>query len=131
MPKLTFIVGVVLILVGLGGYVAAGLGESEYRSWTALIPAIPGVVFVVCGFMAARSERARKHWMHLAVLIALLGTIAPLGRLPTALSADPINRLTVFSMVSLLVLCLVVLIAGIRSFIVARRARQADPTTTV
>lgn len=127
MARLTLIVGALLLGIGFGGYLLGGNVDENgnaYRSWTALIPAIPGVLFVICGAIALTGDAARKHAMHVAVAIALLGTIAPIGRLPKTLSADPINPLAAFSMIAMLVLCLVVLIAGVRSFIQARRARK-------
>ena len=127
MARLTLIVGALLIGIGLGGYLLGGSVDADgnaYRSWTALIPAFPGVIFVLCGLIALAGDAARKHAMHAAVAFALLGAIAPWGRLPKTLSADPVNYLAAFSLIAMFVLCLVVLVAGIRSFIQARRARK-------
>lgn len=67
MAKITIGFGVALVLLGVGAYLGTGM-----RSWTALIPAIAGVLLGFCGYMATYPE-CRKHAMHGAVLLAILG----------------------------------------------------------
>lgn len=67
MPSITIALGVALIVVGLAGYFLTGA-----VSLTALIPAAVGLVIALAGGIA-RDERKRKHAMHAAVLVALLG----------------------------------------------------------
>ena len=74
MPATTRYVGLLLMIIGIGSYVLTGR-----TSVTALIPAFFGVVFVVLAYVA-RNEAARKHAMHVAVALALVGAIASLGR---------------------------------------------------
>ena len=71
-PSTTIALGVALIIVGLAGYFLTG-GVSL----TALIPAAFGVVIAVSGLIA-RDERKRKHAMHAAVVVALLGFLGSL-----------------------------------------------------
>ena len=121
-------IGGLLTLLGLGGYgyaLATADQTNGYASWTALIPAIAGVPLLILGALAAAKPGWRKHLMHAAVAWALLGALAPLGRLPTGLRADPINVVAVSSLIGMLVLCAIFVIAGVRSFIAARRARTA------
>ena len=70
MPRMAMIFGMALIVVGLFGYYLAS--EAGSKPWTALIPAIPGGLLLVCGFLA-RNEKMRPLWMHIAVLFAALG----------------------------------------------------------
>jgi hypothetical protein len=112
--------GVALIVLGIAGYFGSGAA-----SVTALIPAFIGAVFLVLGLLA-RNEKLRKHSMHASMLVALLaiagtfrgviGVFAWLGGTP------PERPLAVVAQMVTAVLCLLLLIGGIRSFIAARRA---------
>lgn len=116
LPKTTIAIGLLLILQGVGFYVV-----TETKSLTALIPAFFGVPILLLGF-AALKESIRKHAMHGAVALALLGLLAPIGRIASAglkLSAAGV------SLVLMIVLCGGLLVLGIKSFVDARR-RQAS-----
>jgi lysylphosphatidylglycerol synthetase-like protein (DUF2156 family) len=118
LPKITITIGLLLIFQGLGFYVA-----TETKSITALIPAFIGLPILVLGFVALK-ESVRKHAMHGAVTMALLGLLAPIGRIASAgfkFSAAGVSLLL------MIVLCASLLILGIKSFIDARR-RQASET---
>ena len=67
MAKLTIVVANILILMGVGGYIA-----SDMVSMTALIPAFIGAPLEVLGWLALAESR-RKHAMHGAAMVALLG----------------------------------------------------------
>ena len=69
MPLTTRIVGILLVVVGLASYYLTG-----QTSITALIPAFFGIVFIVLA-LVARAEAARKHAMHAAVAVALIGLL--------------------------------------------------------
>jgi len=118
MPGASIMIGVLLILVGLVGYLY-GM-SSGGGSVTALIPAAFGVVLAVLGFVARANEGMRKHLMHAAVAIALLGFIATSGRLLSRLSELTMSA-AVLSQVITAVLCLIFMILAIRSFAAARR----------
>jgi hypothetical protein len=118
--------GAALILLALVGYFGASGptdgGTTTYRSWTALIPAFAGVPLVICGLIAL-NPAYRKHAMHAAAVFALLGFLAPLGRLLPQLARGNTPRPLVFvSQAGMSILCLVFLILCVRSFIAARRA---------
>ena len=108
-----------MILLGIAGY-GYGLYAGN-ASLTALIPAAFGVVIMVCGHAAQIAEGARKHLMHVAVTVGLLGFIIPAVRL-----AGKIGELTlsaaVVSQLLMIVLCLTFVVLCVRSFINARRA---------
>ena len=69
MPRITTLVGALLTLLGLAGY--AGSGQA---SKTALIPAGFGAVLAALG-LAGRSEGLRRHAMHGAAVVGLLGAL--------------------------------------------------------
>jgi peptidoglycan/LPS O-acetylase OafA/YrhL len=120
MPLITIVIAILLILVGLIGYFAGGMA-----SVTALIPAFLGVVLLVLGVLA-KKPNLRKHMMHAAVALALLGAIAAGHRLIGAIGSEGENYgLKIFSMGGMTLLCLILLILGIKSFIDARRNRAA------
>lgn len=103
----------VLVAVGLIGYFA-----SDSRHWTALLPAILGALLVVLAFLAMRSETNNRHFMHAAMLVALLGIG---GTLPRAMRIGDGGSAAVVSLITAIVL-VAYLVFGIRSFRNARRA---------
>ena len=118
MPSTTRYFGLILIVLGLASYMLTGR-----TSVTALIPAIFGAVLVICALIA-RSENARRHAMHAAVAIGLLGALAALGRgIPAALSGGA-ARPAVLSQLIMGVLLLIYVGLGVQSFIAARKARM-------
>ncbi len=121
MPTTSIAFGGLLILVGLIGYVHGMMNEKA--SITALIPAFFGIVLAILGVSARASEGLRKHLMHAAVLIALLGFILTAGRLISKLS-DLTMSAAVFSQAAMAIICLVFVILAIRSFAAARSERN-------
>ena len=70
-----------------------------------------------------RWESARKHAMHAAVAVGLIGALAALGRgVPAALAGDA-ARPAVLSQLAMGVLLLIYVALGVQSFIAARKAR--------
>jgi hypothetical protein len=124
MPAITFFLALLLLAVGLGGFIASGA-----QAPTALIPAVLGLLLVVCAAVA-RNPKARMHAMHAAVLLALLGFLGAFRgvlQLPALFSGQPVARpLAVVAQSITVVLCLAYLVVAIRSFIQARRARLAS-----
>ena len=111
------------MLVGAIGY---GYGmRGGNASITALIPARFGVVFIVLGLAGGRSEHARKHLMHAAVALALLGFLLTAGRVLMRISSIELNA-AVISQLTMALVCLMLVLAGVRSFSAARRARTVD-----
>ena len=129
MPLLAIIFGSLLIALGLIGYLLAGVGgNANYASWTALIPAVPGIVILLCGIASTLKPAWNKIFMHIAVLFALLGALAPLGRIPASLRAEQPNYIALFSLFGMLALCAAFVVLGVRSFIAARRNRTQIST---
>lgn len=123
MPYVTMALGSLLLLIGVGFYFGTGA-----TSVTALIPAFLGIPIEIAGF-AARREGWRKHAMHAAVLLALLGFLGSargLLQLPALLTGAELARPAAVAAQSLTaVLCLVFIGLAVRSFIQARREEQA------
>ena len=118
MPQTAIWCGRLLILVGIAGYVY-GLYVSA-ASVTALIPAIFGVVLMVLGYVARSSERLRKHLMHAAVVVSLLGLIAAAWRLSVKASEFTLSAASI-SQIAMALICLAFIFLAVRSFITARR----------
>lgn len=122
MAKLTIGLGIVLVGLGLAGYLFL---TGDEKSWTALIPAIFGVPLVILGALALR-DAWRKTSMHVAVVLGVLGaagTFRGLLKLPALLTrADELERPAAIGVQSLMcVLCLVFIGLCVASFVSARR----------
>ena len=115
MPKITIAVGVVLAVQGVGFFLATSSG-----SMTALIPTFLGLPIAVLGIVSLK-EWARKHAMHTAAALAMLGLLAAVGRMASAgVSTSPAG-------ISVLILALLTggfLILCIKSFVDARRRQR-------
>lgn len=123
MAPVTIGFGLGLILLGVGFY--AG---TDSKSVTALIPACFGVVFIVLGLLA-RKDKLRKHVMHAAAALGLIGflipayrVLSPLANLATGGSVDHPPAVIEQSLMALI--CLLFVGLCVRSFIAARRARS-------
>ena len=144
---LTILLGVVLIaLGGVGCALTAqsnGLEFALTKGLTALIPAAFGAVLVVCGVLA-RKEHLRKHVMHAASAVGLIGFVIPAfmagPKLPTLLSQGHVARadgsdatLAVEMQTIMAVICLAFVALCVNSFVQARLMRRKmgkpDPQT--
>ena len=121
MAKITLWFGLGLMALGIVGYIGSGA-----ESFTALIPAVLGLVLAVLGIVGAQESR-RMMAMHIAVLVAVIGIIGSVGgltSLPDLLSGNDLERPWAVGVQSIMAIVLVVYVAlGVRSFIAARRAR--------
>lgn len=118
MPATTRLFGLILIVLGTASWVVTGR-----TSVTALIPALFGAILVICALIA-RKESARKHAMHAAVAIALIGAIASLARAVPAVMNGDASRPAVIAQLAMAVLLVVYVVLGVQSFIAARKARM-------
>ncbi len=119
MPQKTIVLGIVLTLTGIAGYLASGAA-----SITALIPSIFGIVFILLGIFAEKESR-RMLAMHLAQLVALLGIIGTFTGILDVISwmggNQEVNVLAATVRALMAVLCIGYLLLGFKSFIDARR----------
>jgi hypothetical protein len=125
MPTTTIITGCLLILLGILGYLN-GVRDG-HASITALIPAFFGIVLVLLGYLAGRwdAPSRRSMFMHIAVLIGLIGFVVPAARLAGKLS-ELTATAAVISQAVMALICLVFVLLCVRSFITARRARTLE-----
>lgn len=123
MTKIAIGYGIALILLGLVSYFATGR-----ESPTALIPAAFGAVALVLGLLA-RKEHLRKHVMHAAALLGLLGVFGAARGLPGFfrwLSGGQVEHpAAVIAQTIMVVLSLVFVALCVKSFIDVRRSRVA------
>ena len=120
MPFTAIIFGVLLILTGVVGYIHGMMNDKA--SLTALIPAAFGILLAILGLAAQSMEGVRKHIMHAAVIVGLIGFLVPAGRLVSKMSEITFSAAYV-SQIVMAALCLAFVIMAVRSFIDARRAR--------
>ena len=119
MTATTRLVGLILAALGILSYLGTGR-----TSITALIPAFFGVVFVLLAWVA-RNEAVRKHVMHAAMVVALLGIAGTASRLVPGIAAGTLDlaRPAVLAQIVTVVLLAWYLGKGIKSFRDARLAR--------
>ena len=119
MPLIAIVSGLLLIGVGVAGYT---LAEAESAK-TALIPAAVGLLIALSGVLAAAKPGTRKHAMHAAAAIGLLGLLAAGGRLAMVLAQGKGSTLGRSTLGAMTAICAVFLALCIKSFIDARRNR--------
>jgi hypothetical protein len=125
MAKLTIGFGILLILLGIFGFVATGSAHP-----TALIPVGIGVLFIFFGVMANSADtKKRMLWMHISVTVALL---VFLFMIPAAIDVIRLSRGVYFpypaaveEKAALCLFSLIYVLFCVRSFINARRSRLA------
>jgi hypothetical protein len=125
MPLISMLFGVLLIALGLVGYFApehfGEVGEKG-TSPTALIPAVIGLILFICGVAASVNPKLRKHVMHLAAFVGLIGAAG--GFMPLMRSDYDFKKASAVSGLLMIVLCGLFLVICIRSFVLARIARS-------
>lgn len=112
MPASTRLVGLLLAVIGIGSYIGTGR-----TSVTALIPAFFGAAFLLLAYVA-RNEAARKHAMHVAMVVALVGIAGTASRL---IGAEDFTRPATLAQIVTVLLLGWYLGKGIKSFRDARR----------
>lgn len=115
---ITLTVGTLLAVLGIAGYALTGAA-----SLTALIPALVGMLIGTCG-MLARQERLRKHAIHAALVVALIGVIGSLMNVVKIgqVFAGTAERPAAVIVSTVMFVVLIAYIAcGVRSFAAARR----------
>ncbi len=119
MTQTTRLVGIALAVLGVVSYLATGR-----TSVTALIPAFFGIVLIVLAWVG-RNEPARRHAMHAAMVVALLGIGGTAARLVPGIVGGTLDlaRAAVWAQIATVVLLAWYLAKGIQSFRAARLAR--------
>ena len=123
MAKVTLVFAVLLIALGVAGFL--GTGSTHY---TALIPAWIGLALGIGGWLAiSPDERRRKLFMHINVTIGLLGFLgaaveATRGYVHAASEGLAPDMIALASKVTMSGLMLIYMLLCVRSFIAARRS---------
>lgn len=121
MANITVALAAALIVLGVGGYFGSGRVSP-----TALIPAAFGLVLLILG-MVARDPGKRKHAMHGAAMVGVLGvlgTASGLVKFIRMATGEAVARpQAVVAQAAMCVLCLVFVALCVKSFIDARRTR--------
>ena len=126
MARTTIMVGGILIVLGLIGFTATGNVHP-----TALIPTWFGMALAILGLLAwTEDTKKRMLWMHIAVAIGLLGFLFP-GVMATiawvkAHGGALARPAATEEQAAMAVVCLIFVALCIRSFIAARRGRDAQ-----
>ena len=133
MVLVTFMTATLLVVIGIMGYANGTPNEQTgVVSPTALIPAAVGGVLVLCGALATLSPGMRKHGMHVASMVGLLGAaggVMPLWRQYSNTGTfDPMKPSAMSGELMILV-CLGFVGLCVNSFIQARVLRTPTPAT--
>lgn len=125
MSKLSIYIGIILILLGVISYIVTGAASA-----TALIPSFFGIVFAGLGILGTKKESMRKHSMHAALLLAILGlggSFTGLMNVFAVLGGAELERpAAAYGQAIMALVCIFFIVAGIRSFIEARKKPKAD-----
>ena len=119
MITLTIWTGGILTATGLAAYLITGA-----ESVTSLIPAVIGVLLLIAGGVGARVPGARRHAVHAALAIAVLGALGSLtnvAQIGDLISGDAERPAAIVVSVIMCVVLIAYLAVGIRSFVTARR----------
>jgi hypothetical protein len=124
MPFHAIIAGIALIAIGGFGYMNATPDATGKVSPTALIPAFFGAALVLCGLIVSLKDSLRKHVMHVAALIGVLGVIGGFAPIIRAGEFD-LNKPSILNGLKMTVVCAIFVGLCVKSFIDARKAREA------
>ena len=116
-PNFAMVCGGILILSGIASYLISDTG-----SLTALIPSFFGIPLLIMGFLSNRNEANKHHYMHAAMVFALVSVLG--GMRIFSIWSDASN-LTLLSHVILIIVGTIFMVAGILSFRHTRKSREA------
>jgi peptidoglycan/LPS O-acetylase OafA/YrhL len=119
-PRITIVFALAFIGLGVGFYFGMG-GPAAEVSPTALIPAGPGGLLLLCG-LAALKASWRKAFMHIAAVLAVLSALAGTRTFMKWSELEPAPRAEMLAMFALGV---VLTLIYVKSFVDARRGAGA------
>ena len=119
MAKVTLVFAVLLVALGLVGFL--GTGSVHY---TALIPTWIGLALGIGGVLAiSPSESRRKLFMHINVTIGVVGTLGTIAEIiRSVVSQKEVDATALAAKTALAWLLLIYVLLCVRSFIAARRS---------
>jgi multisubunit Na+/H+ antiporter MnhF subunit len=123
MAKTTICLGVVLMLLGILGFVSTGSHAP-----TALIPAIVGFILSILGLLALTDDaKKRMLYMHIAVTIGLLGFLGTawsiVNYFQMVRGRQFPHPIAIQEKAAMAVVLLLFVLLSVRSFITARQNR--------
>lgn len=119
----TLITAILLVVVGVVGYANQ---DPDKASPTALIPAFLGGALAICGLLAFK-DGARKHALHAAAALALLGGLGALYPIVKRLVKGTdvsFSEPAVIAAALTTLICMVFVGLCVNSFIQAKKARK-------
>lgn len=120
MAKTTIGLSIILIVMGVIGWLVTGMA-----SWTALIPSILGVVLLICGIIGLSRPKIGIHIALVVALLGIIGTFMNVLKLGDLFAGTAERPAAVIVSTITFVLLIVYIVAGVRSFIAARRGKNA------
>jgi hypothetical protein len=127
MPKITVVFGLMLLALTIVTLVLTGWPP---KSISVFIPSFVGIPLLALGLLGTARPGARKHAMHAAAALGLLGGLAALGRgIPQALKilrGEEVDILPVSMVWAMIIICLTFVFVCVESFISARKARLSQ-----
>ena len=123
MAKTTICLGIVLILLGILGFVSTGSHAP-----TALIPTVVGLILSILGFFALTDDvKKRMLYMHIAVTIGLLGFLGTAWSIVNYIEMlrgrQFPHPVAVEEKAAMAAVLLLFVLLSVQSFIAARRTR--------
>jgi len=120
MADTSIVFGLLLAILGVYGFFTTHMEHP-----TSLIPTAVGVILAILGAVA-RKEAYRKHAMHAAAVVGVLGFLAGAGRFFfTLFTTGDVATTAGMSTATMAVLCGVFVALCVKSFMEVRRRRKA------
>jgi len=127
MPVYAIVFGALLTALGAVAYFNPDLlAGGKPNQVSAASPAFVGLPIALAGLLSLAAPGARKHAMHLAAVLALLGVVG--GFVPVVLRKFDVSTTAVQVGLGMTALSAVFLFLCVRTFVAARKARQAGGT---
>jgi hypothetical protein len=130
MPLFAIVFGGLLTALGAVAFFSPDLiAGGNPRQVSAASPAFVGIPIILTGLAVLMNPALRKHAMHGAAVLGLLGTIG--GLVPVILRKFDTTQTAVIVGLGMSVLSAAFLVLCIKSFIDARKARKAAAGSAV
>ena len=134
MPFIAIVCGLLLAIISVVSQVSPeSLGTvPEKDSPTKWIPAAFGAILIVVGLISLAAPHLRKHAMHAGAIVGLLGLLGGLAMPIVKLAKGTLNTESApfRSQAGMAAISVFFLFMCIRSFIAARKAREAKALTS-
>jgi len=117
MAKLSFRLGLALVILGVLSWVIAG-----FESPTALIPAFLGAPIAVCGHLTLKKPEKAVIFMHISVVLAAILFLGSASRIPSLEEFGSIKSISIWAATFI---SFVLIGAFVQSFLKARMAKTS------